>query len=473
MLKNFDFKKYIYFLFLVGVTLWVTHFSTAIIATAWYVCLLVLYFFSDDEPLWMAFFLVTVDGFMGFLGLYSTTLEAVPGLPGVEVVQLYFGLSLYKVISKKRTAHLFYEGWMKVLLGYLIFLIAYGIAFGLENEFKIYLRILKMLLPLILFYTVPRLINTSEAYARLFSLLFLVFIFAFVAQVISLVTGFNPGIYAKQSSEVILEVGRNFRVLYNEGIILITISGALYYLSLNDKKPFNDLFLYLIVGLAFAMAFLSATRGWILSLGFMIGVHFVLFQKMNAKLISALAIFFLLFSTALVLEPSFRTQVQFTFERLTTLEALAGGDMTADGSLIRLDERGPLVMAVWEENPVFGAGFSDVFLEAQDFHVGNQNILMHAGLIGFVLLTSFFGYFVFTMYNRYRNTSNLDPYKYTFPTFIILFAGWYFIHSSSQQIFAFYGLPVNIFPQAIFFSLAGFTYYKSTSLQHANLSEDA
>jgi len=472
MLKNIDFKKYTYFLFLVAVTIWVTHFSTTIVSTSWYVCLLGLYFFSDDEPLWMAFFLVTVDGFMGFLGLYSTTLEAIPGLPGVEVVQLYFGLAFFKVIYKKRSAQLFYDGWMKVLLGYLIFLIAYGIAFGLENEFKIYLRVIKMLFPLILFYTVPRLINTSETYARLFSLLFLVFIFAFVAQLISLVTGFNPGIYAKQSSEIVLEVGRNFRVLYNEGITLITISGALYYLSLKDKKPFNDLFLYLVVGLTFAMAFLSATRGWILALGFMIVVHFVLFQKMNAKLISALAIFFLLFTVALISDTSFQTQVQFTFDRLTTLEALAGGDMTADGSLIRFDERGPIVMEVWEDNPLFGAGFSDLFLEVQDFHVGNQNILMHAGLIGFVLLNSFFGFFVITLYNRYRNTSNSDPYKYTFPSFIILFAGWFFIHSSSQQIFAYYGLPVNIFPQAVFFSLAGFTYYKSTHSLNTNSLED-
>jgi hypothetical protein len=220
------------------------------------------------------------------------------------------------------------------------------------------------------------------------------------------------------------------------------------------------------------MAFLSATRGWILSLGFMIFVHFILFQKMNFKLVSALAIFFFLFIAAIILNTSFMTQIQFTFERLTTLEALAGGDITADGSLIRLDERAPLVMAVWEDNPVFGAGFSDLFLEAQDFHVGNQNILMHAGVVGFVLLMSFFVFFIFTLFNRYRNTNYLDPYRNAFPTFIILFAGWFFIHSSSQQLFAYYGLPVTIFPQAILFSLAGFTYVESTTVLQANLSEE-
>lgn len=463
MEKTFDYKRYIYFLLLVVITVGVTHWSTPVISSAWYILLLVLYYFSDDEPLWLVLFLVTVDGFMGFLGFYSTTLEAVPGMPGVEVVQLYFLVSLAKVILKKKEANIFYTKWMKILLWYTLFLIAYGIAYGLYGEFKIYMRIIKMILPLILFYTVPRLINTAEGYGRVFSFLFLVFMFAFLAQLISLATGFNPGIYAKQASDIQLEVGRNFRVLYNEGITLLSFSGALYYLSLKTKKPFSDLFLYLVIGMTFSMAFLSATRGWILSFGFMALLHFILFQKMNSKILVALSIFSFAIVSALIVSDSFRTQVLFTFERMLTLESLASGDLTADGTLIRLDERGPQVMSVWEENPVFGVGFSDVFLEAQDFHVGNQNILMHAGVVGYLLLISFLGYFVFTLLRRYRNTSQSDPYRLTFPTIVILLSGWFFLHSSSQQLFAYYGMPVNIIPQAIFFGLAGFTYFQSMS----------
>ncbi len=213
------------------------------------------------------------------------------------------------------------------------------------------------------------------------------------------------------------------------------------------------------------MAFLSATRGWILSFGFMAFLHFILFQKMNAKILKVLSIFSFAIVGALIISDSFRTQVQFTFERLLTLESLASGDLTADGTLIRLDERGPQVMSVWEENPVFGAGFSDVFLEAQDFHVGNQNILMHAGVVGYILFAGFLGFFVFTLLRRYRNTTHRDPYKMALPTFVILLCGWFFLHSSSQQLFAYYGMPVNIIPQAIFFSLAGFTYVQSISFR--------
>jgi hypothetical protein len=465
MTKTFDIKRYIYFLILVVITVGVTHFSTPVVSSVWYLLLLVLYYFSDDEPLWLVLFLVTVDGFMGFLGFYSTTLEAVPGMPGVEVVQLYFLVSLGKVILKKKKANMFYGSWMKILLWYTLFLILYGFAHGLDGDFKIFMRIIKMILPLILFYTVPRLINTAEGYARLFSFLFLVVFFALLAQLISLTTGFNPGIYAKQASEIQLEVGRNFRVLYNEGITLLSLSGALYYLSLKSYKPFNDLFLYLIIGLTFSIAFLSATRGWILSFGFMTLVHFLLFQKMNPRLLIAMSIFAFSIVGALVVNDSFRTQVQFTFERLLTLESLASGDLTADGTLIRLDERGPQVMSVWEENPVFGAGFSDVFLEAQDFHVGNQNILMHAGIVGFILFLGFLGFFVIALLRRYRNTSRMDPYRLALPTFVILLSGWFFLHSSSQQLFAYYGMPVNIIPQAIFFGLAGFTYSQSLSFR--------
>jgi hypothetical protein len=192
-----------------------------------------------------------------------------------------------------------------------------------------------------------------------------------------------------------------------------------------------------MVGLTFSMAFLSATRGWILSLGLMAFIHFILFQKLTSKTLTALSIFVFAIIVALIINDSFRTQIQFTFERLLTLESLASGDLTADGTLIRLDERGPQVMSVWEENPVFGAGFSDVFLEAQDFHVGNQNILMHAGVVGYILFLGFLGFFVFTLLRRFRYSNHRDPYRLALPTFVILLGGWFFLHSSSQQLFAF------------------------------------
>jgi hypothetical protein len=152
------------------------------------------------------------------------------------------------------------------------------------------------------------------------------------------------------------------------------------------------------------------------------------------------------------------TQIQFSIDRLFTLNSLAAGDVTAQGTLERLNERSPKVLKVWKKSPVFGQGFSDQYFEYSDMHVGNQNILLHAGILGFALIFSFILYFIITMLIHYFNISSANPFSSVFLLLPIFLTGWIFLHSTSSQQFAFYGLPNDIFPQAIFLSLAGLTY---------------
>lgn len=348
---------------------------------------------------------------------------------------------------------------MKVLFGYTVFLVLIGMALGLSGPVNNYLKIVKMTLPLALFYTTPRLIRDNGGYAGFFGFIFLVSILGFTAQIISLTTGFNPAMYSiRAESAGELEVGRNFRVLYNEGITLLSISGALYYLAFRKEKPFSDSFLFLVAFLCFATAFLSATRGWILSFGFMIGMFFVFVRSLSSKMSALIVVAFLALTIIMFSGSAIGKQIQFSIERLTTLESLAEGDLSAGGTLIRLDERGPRVMSAWAENPVFGAGFSDLFLENQDFHVGNQNVMMHSGVVGYSLMILFFLFLILTMFRGYKNTDRFNPYKLCFLALTITLPGWFMLHSSSQQLFAFYGLPMNIIPQAAMLGLMGLTY---------------
>ena len=89
-------EKILYFILLVTTTIIVTYRAPEIFASMWYVFLLALYYMSKDEALWLAFFLVTVDGFMGFLGLFSVTISILPDLPAIELCQLYIVVSFIK-----------------------------------------------------------------------------------------------------------------------------------------------------------------------------------------------------------------------------------------------------------------------------------------------------------------------------------------------------------------------------------------
>jgi hypothetical protein len=465
MLQYLPVKKYLWFLLLVALTVYTTYFTPAIVSSVWYVVLLVMYFNSKDEAFWLAFFFVTTDGFMGFLGIYTVVLKAIPGLPGVELAQFYIILSLIKVLFSKNNTRVFYRNWMLVLLLYSLFLVMFGMMNGLDSKLNVYFRVVKITLPFLLFYTVPRLLKTVQDYERLFGYLFLVLILAFVAQLNTLFTGFDPKKYFRlinpdpdADEEAELEVGRNFRVLYNQVITMFCLFGALYFLVLKRLNTFKDSWLYLVIVLCFALAFLSATRGFILSFGFIIFLFFVFVQRLNLKRVFAFSFLFIALLLVGLSNKKVSTQIQFSIDRLLTLNSLAEGDISAGGTLIRLSERGPRVMKAWSESPVLGAGFSNYFFKNSDFHVGNQNILFHAGVVGFLLLCGFIVYFIIKMLGCYFNASRGNPFSSTFLVFVIFLAGWIIVHSTSGQQFAFYGLPNDIFPQAIFLSLAGLTY---------------
>jgi hypothetical protein len=471
MVQVSSLKKYFRFLFLVVITVLVTYYTSAIISSVWYILLLVFYFRSKDEAFWLAFFFVTTDGFMGFLGIYTTVIKAIPGLPGIELAQFYIILSLIKVLSAKNNTRLFYRNWMLGMLLYTIFLVLFGIMDGLDNEINVYFRVVKITLPFLLFYTVPRLLKTVRDYENLFSYLFVVLVLAFVGQLHALFTGFDPKKYFNLSGdtdlglEAELEVGRNFRVLYNQGITMLSLFGALYFLVFKQRSKFKDSYLYLIIVLTFALAFLSATRGFILSTGFIIFLFFIFVQKLNVKQVFVFSIFFISLLLIGLSNRKVSTQIQFSIDRLLTLNSLAEGDISAGGSLIRLSERGPRVMKAWSESPVLGAGFSNKFFEYDDFHVGNQNILFHAGIVGFALMSGFVFYFISKMLGGYFNSSSNNPFSSTFLVFVVFLTGWIIVHSTSGQLFAFYGMPNDIFPQAIFLSLAGLTYREHKQVQ--------
>ncbi|MRR22217.1 hypothetical protein EG830_04475, partial [bacterium] len=172
--ENTTGKSVLWFFALVAVTFVTTYFSPPVIASVWYVALLVMYYLSDDEPLWLAFFLVTIDGFMGFFGLYEVSMSLLPGLPAVEISQIYILLTVVKALQKKSRVKVFYTKYLQVLGGYVIFLILWGQLMGLTGGLNVYFRVLKTTLPFLLFFSLPKLFKDIRDYKRFYSIIFIV-----------------------------------------------------------------------------------------------------------------------------------------------------------------------------------------------------------------------------------------------------------------------------------------------------------
>jgi hypothetical protein len=459
-----DWPDILKYLALISVTLVITYFTPASGRIVWYVILLITYYFSKDEALWLAFFLSTTDGFAGFFGLYAAMLPVFPGLPSVEIAQLYIVLSVIKAVKKNRHDIIFYNKYLQVLFIYLIFMIIWGQLMGFSGEINVYFRVLKGFIPMLLFYSVPRLFVNQDSYFRFFKIVFVIVLIAFAAQLFTLFTGISPTKAAGLMIEKEADDTKEFRVFFNASSTLIGLFGALFYLNRRDIKSSYRILLYSVVFASLAMAVLSATRGWIISFSLIILLTILFTGLVRTRRILEFAVIAVPLIYWSLTNPTISSQLNFARERLGAMEAIGQGDLTAEGTLQRLDVRSQRVMSAWRENPVFGWGLSDKGYEYGDGHVGNQCLLAMSGIVGFMLINGFLLFFIWKIFYVYNRLNRKIFDRNSLLVFIIFLTGWFLIHSTSGQQFNYIGMPMNIIPQALFFSFGAFQYERTLSM---------
>jgi hypothetical protein len=429
------------------------------------VLLLITYFFSKNEALWLAVFLSTTDGFAGFFGIYTVVLPVLPGLPSVELAQVYIILTVIKAAQSKNRTQLFYNKYLQLLFLYLIFMIIWGQLMGFSGDLNVYFRVLKGFIPMLLFYSVPRLFNDQETYFGFFRIVFMIVLVAFAAQIFTLLTGASP-LEAAGLNIVDEEVTKEFRVFFNVSSTLLGLFGALFYLNKRGTRPRTRLFLYAVIFASMAMAVLSATRGWIISFSLIIFLTLLFTRIIRTKRILEFTLIAVPLLFWALSSPIINNQISFARERLNAMESIAEGDLTAGGTLQRLDYRSQRVMDAWRENPVFGWGLSDKGYEYGDGHVGNQCLLAMSGIAGFILLNGFLIYFAWKILSVFNRSLRGINDRSSLLVFLFFLAGWFLIHSTSGQQFNYVGMSGKIIQQAVFFSFGAFQYERSLSLIH-------
>jgi hypothetical protein len=439
------------------------YYAGGFVSSLFFLGTLLAYYRSENEAFWLAFYLVLVDGVFGFFGNFEAVVSIIPGLPEIEITQLYILLSIVKAARKPPSPYVFYHPFLAVFLIYLLFLIAQGHALGVSMQLNIQFRIVKYLMPLMLFFSIPRLFDSKEKYWALFAYLFPVAILAFAAQVFTIVTWRSPGdiLGVMDDGETGLATGEQvYRGLYNPYILLISFLGALLALAMRAKM-FRPEYAYTVAAVIFFAVFLSATRGWILSFSFIFLMFLLFVVRLSVRRLSGIIVGAALVLATLNFVPVLNVQMNNAFKRFLTLESLVEGDLTADGTLLRLTERGPRILKRWRESPITGWGFSNEFFEYRDPHVGNQNILFHSGIVGAFLIALFFLYFLGKLLVKALSLPAGNPSKDALLLLIIFFISWFILHSTSVQFFGFHVEPGNGVIQAIFFSLAAFLYHNA------------
>lgn len=212
-----------------------------------------------------------------------------------------------------------------------------------------------------------------------------------------------------------------------------------------------------------------ATRGWILAFFLMLLFWIITSERRIYKYLSYFLIVGLIFFLLSNILPRVEKQFVQALDRLETMSAIAKGDYTAKGTLARITQRSPRVMNKFEESPIFGFGFTNDFFEYNDGHVGNQNILLNGGVVGF----SFFLFFIFSillkLLRNYNYLSNRNIYKKSMLIFIGMFLSIILIHSTSMQWFTYIlGTGNRGLFLLIFLYLLNHYYYKSRAYKVLN-----
>lgn len=454
--NNYRDILYLYVLFAISVA--AIYLAPRITVIVLQTILLVAFYRSKKDYFWLALVFIIENFPGGLFSRYTSDIQHTFSLlPNSPAGTLYFWMVFVLIaflksltIKKNNYKFIFKENFI-LLFGYFLFLI---FMFGV---FK-YTVVARTLLPWLFLFIFPRLLKKEKDFTGFFNLVFSFVFFVVFTQIFQIAFGISIAkIFGGSNIAFVTEELENV-IRPGDGIFIsfISIFGALYYLTLKNKY-FARNYLMTVIGLAIFSIFITATRSWMISTLFIFGFYVFFIAKAKIAIIQRLVIPILLIVIITQYVPVVRQQIDLAKQRYETIELLFAGDLTAGGTLSRLTSRGPAVMEKFRESPVIGWGYGHEAVKYRDGHVGNQNLLMHTGIIGYLFWLLLWLNFISKMINLDKSITSTNPYKNIPKLFIIMLLGILFINASVQW----FGYLLSFLPGftiLFLFTFASFVY---------------
>jgi hypothetical protein len=374
---------------------------------------------------WGLFYYVPYDWYFGL-----TTTVGISYVSLIGLIVFIKSLSIFrkKELRLKDMLSLFY----KPVIYFTVFMLIWSLVYG-HNLVSLY-NIVQFFPSFLIFLVIPTIMDDNQ----LIKFNKIIFLFSIIHFLGSLAEIISPGSFMRliffgpPPTGVAYETGL-IRFVGGIAIHLYTIIIALFYLSTRSAS-FKHWYLWLIVSLSYIFILSSATRGWMIASTFMLSGYFIYFVLRIKQSIKTFASVTLVILFVIVLIPdSLKTNINAAINRLETMKAITEGDLTAEGTLSRITERGPVVLTRFSESPVVGFGFSKVTAEFFDEHVGNHSILLMGGIIGLIIIWGSVLALTFFIFRVDFKNSGKGVFVIGLALLTIMI-----IHSTSRSMIAFY-----------------------------------
>jgi hypothetical protein len=225
-------------------------------------------------------------------------------------------------------------------------------------------------------------------------------------------------------------------------------------LSLWEQVKIRQYYLFTVTTVSFLIIFLSATRSWTVVFVVLMGVYIFKISQNKERILKKIASFMIIFLALYLFVPKVNHAVQNALNRMATLEDLATGDVTAAGTLTRITKRLPRVLKGYKQSPVIGLGFTEKFRFYNDYHVGNFNMLMQVGIVGFFFFLYFWTSFFRLLWRNRKLLSVRNRYRQQLLVVITAFLLMLLLHFTSYQFFGFILHRFILYFFIVFFSIA-------------------
>ena len=193
----------------------------------------------------------------------------------------------------------------------------------------------------------------------------------------------------------------------------------------------------------------SATRIYIVVFSLIL-LSYLIFGKAHIKKYFQFVAIAFVFVVILRSFAPFRSGVISSWERVSQIEAITRGRYYEASTFDRrLSVRLPRLLTAFKRNWVLGWGFSNMYMEYQDQHVGNFNLLLQVGVAGFFVFVYFWVCYFRMILKARRRLRFENPYRNSLLVLVYVFAAMLVAHFTT---FTFFGYTIGI-PGALFVSI--------------------